>query len=149
MRCMSVNPHCNFRRFGRGHMNELAGVGMLSIWVVTYLLVSTVPDNSWLHAIWYGVKYNVAFTQVNSNNKPSDCDWTHSLLGSKGCQYRTAVGTYNDDGELIAVDAATPEYRYTKHGGPIVSFDGGKTWKWETPTTTIKKVSVQWVKVME
>jgi hypothetical protein len=34
-------------------------------------------------------------------------------------------------------------------GGPIVSFDGGKTWKWETPTTTIKKVSVQWVKVME
>ena len=130
-------------------MNGLAGVGMLSIWVVMYLVVSSVPDSSWVNTIWYGVKYNVAFTQVNSNNKPSDCDWGHSPLGSKGCQYRTAVGTYNDDGELIAVDAATPEYSHVKNGGSIVSFDGGKTWKWETPTTTIKKVAVQWVKVME
>jgi hypothetical protein len=148
MRGIGVNPHCNFLRFGRGEgrrgifarnnhsaphctcpakggvtMNDLAGVGMLSIWVGIYLLVSSVPDSSWVNAIWYGEKNDVSFAQVHTNDKPSDCDWTHSLLGSKSCHYKTAVRTYGDNGE-------------------IVSYDDAWKLKGKTPTTKIKNIVV-------
>jgi hypothetical protein len=128
-------------------MNDWSGA--VSIWVVIYLLISYVPDSSWVNAIWYGLKYQVAVTQVHTNDKPSDCDWTHSPLGSKGCHYKSAVGTYNDAGGLIAADAAMPKHARSKDGDPTVSYDGGKNWQWDTSATKIKNVIVEWIKVSE
>jgi hypothetical protein len=128
-------------------MNDWSPV--ILFWGVIYVLVSYVPDSTWVNAIWYGIKYQVAFTQVQTNDKPSDCDWTHSPLGNKGCHYKAAVSSYNDAGELIAVDDAMPKHAHSKNGEPIVSYDGGKTWNWDTPATRIKNVIVAWVKVSE
>jgi len=107
---------------------------------------------SWTNAIWYGVKYEVHFNQVYTSNKPSNCDWTHSPLGDKGCYYKAVVSALNAAGDLVGGDNA-PKYSKDKTGKSIISYDDGKTWRWSyaeaTPDLRAKTVRVEWTKVDE
>jgi hypothetical protein len=42
------------------------GFGLFVWWALPY---------SWTNALWYGLKYKVALSQVHTSDKPSDCDW--------------------------------------------------------------------------
>jgi hypothetical protein len=46
------------------------------------VIVWLVLPDSWTNGVWYGAKYRVAFNQVKTSNKPSDCDWTRAPLGN-------------------------------------------------------------------
>ena len=104
---------------------------------------------SWINPVWYAAKYGVDLNQVHTSDKPSNCEWSRSPLGIKGCHYDRVVNSYSATGDLIAVDAAVPTHSHDRAGKPIISYDGGKTWKWVEPATTIKRVDVDWVKVTE
>ena len=109
--------------------------------------------NSWTNAIWYGYKYKIPWREVYTGNKPSDCDWSRSPLGNKGCYYKAEVGAFNAEGDLVGGDNA-PKYRKdSKTGKPIISYDDGKTWEWSyadaTPDLRVKTVRVEWIKLNE
>jgi hypothetical protein len=108
------------------------------------------PD-SWINPLWYSLKYSVDSNRVkvHTNDKPSNCDWTYAPLGNKGCQYDRVVTAYNAARDVKAVDATMPKRSRDKDGKPIISYDGGKTWKWLGPATIIKKVDVDWLKATE
>ena len=85
--------------------------------------------HSWTNGIWYGVQYKVPFRDVHTSNKPSDCDWTYAPLGKKGCYYKAVVGAFNAAGDLVGGDNAPQYGKDSKTGKPIISYDGGKTWR--------------------
>jgi len=110
------------------------------------------PD-SWTNGIWYGAQYKVPFRDVHTSNKPSDCDWTYAPLGNKGCYYKAVVGAFNAAGDLVGGDNAPQYGKDSKTGKPIISYDGGNTWRWSSadtpPDLRIKTVRVEWIKQTE
>jgi hypothetical protein len=135
-------------------MNDLLGSLIGWLFALGVLLWIFLPE-SWTNPLWYGLKYSVEgfslanLAEVHTSDKPSDCDWGRAPLGAKGCHYDRVVTAYNAAGDLIAVDAAMPKRAHNKDGKPIISYDGGKTWKLVGPATIIKKVDVDWLKVTE
>jgi hypothetical protein len=96
------------------------------------------------------VQYGVSPGDVQTDAKPSDCDFLRSPLGSKDCSYKAYVEVFNADGVLVAGKDA-PRYRSDyKTAKPVVSYDGGKTWDWyegaTVPSRKPKSVRVVWVK---
>jgi hypothetical protein len=94
--------------------------------------------------------YGVEFSDVQTETKPSDCDFLQAPLGLKECSYKAHVQVYNADGLYVGSEKA-PLYRSdTTTGKSIVSFDNGKTWEWWDGTTLPnlkpKSVKVHWVK---
>jgi hypothetical protein len=123
-------------------------VALIFLGVAVYVFV----PGSWINALWYGVQYKVAFSEVHTSNKPSDCDWSRAPLGNKGCHYKAVVGAYNAAGDLVAGDYAPKYGKDIRTGDPIISYDGGKTWRWSSvadPDLTVKAVRVEWVKETE
>jgi hypothetical protein len=110
------------------------------------------PD-SWTNGIWYGAQYKVPFRDVHTSNRPSDCDWTYAPLGKKACYYKAVVGAFNAAGDLVGGDNAPQYGKDTKTGKPIISYDGGKSWRWSsadaTPDLSVKSVKVEWIKLNE
>jgi hypothetical protein len=104
---------------------------------------------SWTNAVWYAIEYNVDLGDVHTDAKPSDCDFLHAPLGSKGCTYKSHVKAYNSSGVLIGGEDA-PKYGHdTKTGKPIISYDDGKTWDWyaaDLPNPKVASVQVFWRK---
>jgi hypothetical protein len=109
----------------------------------------------WTNPILYGLKYGVNADQVHWNDEPTDCDWDHAPLGSKGCHYKKTVSAYNADGRLVAGDDAPKYGRDVKTGRPIISYDEGKTWTLmpeDAPNPvdlTAKRVEIGWTKVTD
>ena len=107
-------------------------------------------DSGWGNSLWYSVQYGVGFGDVQTDTKPSDCDFLHAPLGEKGCSYKAHVQVYNADG-LYVVGEKSPVYRSdTETRKPIVSFDRGETWEWydgaTIPNLKPKFVRVYWAK---
>jgi hypothetical protein len=106
-----------------------------------------------INKAWYSLKYSVFPDAVHIDAQPSDCDFMHAPLGSKGCHYKAVVTAYNATGAVVGGDDA-PKYSHdTKTGKPIISYDNGKTWDWLTagdvPDPVIKSVIVTWVKATD
>jgi len=97
--------------------------------VVLGVFAWVVMPDSWTNGIWYGVQYKVPFRDVHTSNKPSDCDWTYAPLGKKGCYYKAVVGAFNAAGDLVGGDNVPQYGKDSKTGKPIISYDGGKTWR--------------------
>jgi hypothetical protein len=129
--------------------DELTGcLGALIIpgLIAAYFLLPDWLINTW----WYSVKYDVTGDQVQTSEKPTDCDWSRSPLGNKGCHYKLSVAAYNANGALIGGDYAPKYGRDDRTKQTTVSYDNGKTWKWfygEMPSQKVKRVVVDWVKV--
>lgn len=105
---------------------------------------------SWTNAVWYGVRFQVDPAKVGTDPKPKDCDFMHSPLGDKGCNYKIQVKAYNAAGTPVAGDDV-PKYGLdTKTSKPIISFNDGKTWEWyweaTIPDRTIESVRAVWVR---
>lgn len=114
------------------------------------VLVFSSSSYSWSNAVWYSVEYGVSFNDVQTDAKPSDCDFLHAPLGDKGCTYKAHVKVFNADGVLVAGEDAPVYGSDTKTGKPIISYDGGKTWNWydgaTIPNPKAKSVRVFWTK---
>jgi hypothetical protein len=127
--------------------------GWLGFLFILGLLAWFLVPESWTNGVWYGVRYGVNYDQVHTSDKPSDCDWSRSPLGNKGCRFKRIVKAYNKAGEVVGGDDA-PRYSLDDNmGKPIVSYDQGKTWAWWpapfTPDPKIKTVEVRWIKVTD
>jgi hypothetical protein len=68
--------------------------------------------------LYYVLVYDVPEDQLTVTKKPYDCDWSTAPLGSKHCYYERKL--------LRARTAVNSE------GKPIVSYDEGKTWNFDT-----------------
>lgn len=122
-------------------------ISLLAIGAVSFFLFS---NNSWSNSLWYATQYGVGFDNVKTDDKPTDCDFMHSPLGSKDCTWKAHVKVYNTNGELVAGEGAPKYGRDTNTGKPILSYDGGKNWDWyigtNAPDPKPKTVRVYWVK---
>lgn len=122
-------------------------------WIAIFVIVAVGYASSgsgWSNSLWYSFQYGVNYSDVQTDTKPSDCDFLQSPLGLKGCSYKARVQVYNADG-LYAGGEKAPLYRSDPGTGkPIVSFDRGKTWEWwdgaTIPNLKPKSVKVYWVK---
>ena len=123
--------------------DSAAWYGILVIAVVGFAFSGT----GWSNSLWYSFQYDVGFSDVQTDTKPSDCDFLQAPLGLKGCTYKAHVKVYNADGWLVAGDGA-PMYG-SDAGKNTVSYDSGKTWYWYSaavPNQRPKSVKVSWVK---
>jgi hypothetical protein len=87
------------------------------------------------NAVHYAVRYNVPFESVTIAPKPHDCEFLTAPIGDKHCDYETDVAAVRTNTDI-------------KTHKPIVSFDDGKTWNWDTgsfPATP--SVTVNWKRV--
>jgi hypothetical protein len=86
--------------------------------------------------IRYQAQYSTSSDKVLVQKKPKDCEFLTAPLGSKNCDYEKVVMT-----EKSGADPGT--------GRPVISTDGGKTWRWNDggPTKTDTYVFVTWEKV--
>lgn len=125
-------------------------VGYFALLAVAGGLFLAFSNFGWTNSIWFGIKYGVAFDDVRTDTKPSDCDFMRAPLGYKGCSYKTEVRVFNADGVLVAGDNAPTYGSDAKTGSPVVSYDGGKNWEWyrgaTVPSRKPKSVNVIWVK---
>ena len=126
-------------------------LGCLGILVIggAFLVFSNSSDK-WSNSLWYSVQYGVGFNDVQTDTRPSDCDFLHAPLGEKGCSYKAHVQAFNADGVLVAGENAPKYGNDTKTGKPIISYDDGKTWNWHdgatVPNLKPKSVKVSWTK---
>jgi hypothetical protein len=135
---------------GRG---QTATADWLCFVAFVFWVVPSLWYGSWTNALWYGLQYGVAPASVHTSDKPSDCDWSRSPLGNKGCYYKAVVSAFNAAGDLVRGDGAPKYGKDNKTGKPIISYDDGKTWAWSyadaTPDLGVKTVRVEWIKVNE
>lgn len=102
--------------------------------VVTNLAPSLFPESPWAYAL----KYDTSSNHVHVLPKPTDCDFLHAPIGFKDCHYEKSV--------------QVTRYSTDVHSRqPIVSYDGGKTWRFvpEGEKTGPAEVDVGWVQVRE
>jgi hypothetical protein len=106
--------------------------------------------DKWSNALWYSFEYGVAFNDVQTDTKPTDCDFLHAPLGLKDCTYTPHVKVFNGEGFLVGGENAPSYGSDTKTGKPIISYDGGKSWNWNegatTPNPKPKTVRVLWIR---
>ena len=82
-------------------------------WVGVLVIVGAgfaFTNSGWSNSLWYSYQYGVGFSDVQTDVKPSDCDFLQAPLGLKGCSYKAHVQVYNADG-LYAGGEKAPEYR--------------------------------------
>lgn len=100
-------------------LGKLLGKGLL--WVIGIFLFigvsanvapSVFPESRWA----YGLKYSTDSSRVTIDPKPGDSDFLYSPVGDKGCHYKKIVSVI-----LYSRDRTTNK--------PIVSDDGGRTWR--------------------
>ena len=78
-----------------------------------YVVVAYLFPDDW--RIKWCLRYIVAFNKVTVEPRPTLCDWGRAPLGNKSCHYEGVVSR-----KIITLST---------QGKPIVSFDGGETWK--------------------
>jgi hypothetical protein len=72
-------------------------------------------SNMWFSKARLSFYYGVDYSQVTgASDKPHDCDWLKSPIGSKECSYSREVSTV--------------QVRPNRFGYQDVSYDEGKTW---------------------
>jgi hypothetical protein len=87
-----------------------------------------------LNDIWYAIKYGVKVNEVTVNKKPHNCDWDTAPMGNKNCHYE-------EEAQKIITGLSTD-------GKPIVSYDNGKSWQWDSLSNPSKPhVTIWWRKV--
>ena len=108
--------------------------------------------NKWTDPIWYSLQYQADWNQVETESKPTECDWGRSPIGGKGCHFKKTVYALNAAGERVGGDDA-PQYGQSTTGKPIVSWDNGKTWDWYSesaaPDMRVARVLITWIKVTD
>jgi hypothetical protein len=80
-------------------------------------------DWSYRYAFQYGIDEKL----VTVENKPHNCDWGFSPIGSKYCHYEKAVAVYNSEYQLVG--GTEIEFQTTTTGVLISTYDEGKTWQ--------------------
>ena len=78
-----------------------------------YVVVAYLFPDDW--RIKWCLRYIVAFNKVTVDTRPTLCDWGRAPLGNKSCHYERVVSR-----KIVTLST---------QGKPIVSFDGGETWK--------------------
>jgi hypothetical protein len=117
------------------------------LWAASPFLIFLAFSNyGWTNSIWYSVQYGVGFDDVQTDAKPTDCDFISAPLGAKGCSYKAHVNVFNADGVLVAGENAPMYGRDTKTGKSTISYDGGKSWVATVFDPKPKSVRVFWVK---
>jgi hypothetical protein len=103
----------------------------------------------WESKLRYSIFYQVSSENVQIQNEPHDCEFLKAPVGKKYCHFDKSVNEFVQAGDVtkFGTDNAT--------GRPVVSEDGGKTWKWNdgtdklSPTSAQKSVVVSYSKVVE
>jgi hypothetical protein len=106
--------------------------GLLVAAVVLFFIFAPV---SWTNAVWYGVKFKVSPSEVDTDTKPTDCDFMHAPLGNKDCSYKAYVRAYNARGGFGGRRRRTEVRSRYQNWRAIISYDEGKTWDWYPPST--------------
>lgn len=84
------------------------------VWIVFVILLlgdwSGSKLDRWTDKVWYSFRFNTDFKNVSVDKRPSDCDFLHSPLGGKGCEYKKRTDVFRDEQrrELIG-QATTPQ----------------------------------------
>jgi hypothetical protein len=130
----------------------LSGLVMLG---VLGLIVWLILPVRWTDPIFYGLRYGINPDKVHRSDEPTDCDWGHAPLGSKGCHYKKTVRAYNAAGSVVAGDDV-PKYSLDAKTRPIISYDEGKTWALmpqdpynPVDDPKVKSVEIGWTRVTD
>ena len=67
-----------------GWFYAVGGIGFLIF--VGWSVFSVLP-NKWTDPIRYSLEYDINWKQVESESKPTECDWGRAPLGGKGCHF--------------------------------------------------------------
>ena len=103
------------------------------------------------------IRYTDNMDQVTpAGDRPHDCDWFKSPIGSKECEYSREISTVQVhpnqwvEGQSISYDEGKTwtQTAKNKNGDRIISYDGGTTWSTDNYYGGPVKpsVSVRWEK---
>lgn len=86
------------------------------IWVFVFIFALASWDGSkldrWTDRAWYSMYYSADWNNVNITKRPSDCDFFHAPLGSKGCHYNKEKDIFAaEERRKLMQQATTPEER--------------------------------------
>jgi len=110
------------------------------IWLALAMLVWSWFDSAWHSKVRYSAQYDIETSRITIENKPHDCDFFVAPMGMKFCHHERIIGTVH--------------WARSTTGGPIVSYDDGKTWSTFTPEAhdrvpqnkTLEALHVGWEK---
>ena len=86
---------------------------LLFLGLFAEVLPLTFPESPWAYTLVFGGLFHE--TDVHVAQKPHNCDFSYAPLGSKGCHYEKQVSVWR--------------HTISASGGPIISYDDGKTWR--------------------
>jgi len=67
-------------------------------WLIFLAIVMFSPTTTWvtLNKVWYSTTTDAVYNNVYVQKEPTDCDWAHSPIGNKDCDYKRVVAEYQD-----------------------------------------------------
>jgi hypothetical protein len=77
------------------------GYGGLIV-ILSIFLISTNGWPDWAVKGFYSNLYSVPFERVELSARPSDCDFLHTPIGSKGCSYKRNVAAATKTGNEVS-----------------------------------------------
>jgi hypothetical protein len=95
--------------------STLSSVPRSDVWglfwfiVVIFLLESWTGSSldRWTDKAWYSIRYDAQFTNITVEQRPLDCDFIHTPLGGKGCEYNKRTSVFGDDERQALIRQAT------------------------------------------
>jgi hypothetical protein len=78
--------------------------------VIVVWLIGIWPGSKldkWTAKIWNSINHDADMKNVMALNRPSNCDFFHAPIGSKGCSYEKRVDVFGEKERQLAVQNAT------------------------------------------
>jgi hypothetical protein len=66
-------------------------VGTIRGWFWGFVFIAMAACFYWLGPSVYSIKYAVSAVKIYVDPKPTDCDFWHAPVGTKGCHYQRVV----------------------------------------------------------
>lgn len=70
---------------------EGGNVGTIRGWFWGFVFIAMAACFYWLGPSVYSIKYAVSAVKIYVDPKPTDCDFWHAPVGTKGCHYQRVV----------------------------------------------------------
>jgi hypothetical protein len=72
--------------------------------------------------LWYSVRYDTAWKNVNVEKRPTDCDFLHAPIGTKQCSYKKDKSIFGEEQRRVNVESAPAEDKQAEANKPNMVF---------------------------
>ncbi len=88
----------------------------LGEWILVFIVLLSLDGwpgsrlDRWTDKAWYSIRYDTNLKNITVEKRPSDCDFLHAPIGSKGCKYAKKTTVFGAEERKALIErSTTPE----------------------------------------